>query len=319
MQSPDYFSLCPVKLSVIDHLIFYTIPFICLQIPRYRLRNILHQHDETGVTQRRLGRLHRRVYHVQCPNHTWHVDTNHKLIRWCFVISGAVDGFSRLVTVLHCLDNNRANSLLEVFIEGTERFGTPHRVRTDMGMENLGIANFMIEKRGVNGKMTGKSTHNQRIERLWRDVYDGVLVYYYQLFSYMEDENILVILNPLHIYALHYVFKDKINEKLNIWREAWGSHRLRTVGTSPMRMWYSGVMSGTINTVNFEHNHDGENNPVNPPNNERPVFQPDHPEISEECLLRLSLECPSNWVCPNFGINVYQRALSIISEFITLQ
>ena len=288
-----------------------------LQIPRYQLRDILHQHDAVGVKERSLGRLHRRIYHVQCPNYIWHVDTNHKLIRWCFVIAGAIDGFSRLVTVLSCLDNNRADTLHDVFMAVTERFGTPLHVRTDLGMENVKIADFMIEKRGVNGIITGKSTHNQRIERLWRDVYDGVLFHHYQLFSFMEDENILDILNPLHIFALHYVYKNNINEKLNIWREAWASHKVRTVGTSPMRMWASGIMNCVSETMEFAN--DFNNSLISPPNNVRPVFQPEHPEISNECLYRLSLECPSYWVCPNFGINVFERALRILTEDINPQ
>lgn len=38
--------------------------------------------------------------------------------------------------------------------------------------------------------ITGKSTHNQRIERLWWDVYEGVLGLCYQqlLFYFMEDK-----------------------------------------------------------------------------------------------------------------------------------
>lgn len=48
--------------------------------------------------------------------------------------------------------------------------------------------------------ITGKSVHNQRIERLGRDVYAEVLSYYYDLFYYMEDIGILDPLDELNIY-----------------------------------------------------------------------------------------------------------------------
>ena len=100
------------------------------------------------------------------------------------------------MTVLSCLDNNRADTLLDVFMAGTERFRTPLHVRTDLGMENVKIADFMIEKGASKNGITGKSTHNQRID-CDCDVYDGVLFHYYQLFSVMDDENVLHILNSL--------------------------------------------------------------------------------------------------------------------------
>jgi hypothetical protein len=68
------------------------------RVQRWRLRDALYTLDETGIQERKKGRLQRRVYNVKGPNHLWHIDTNHKLIRGHFVIVGGIDGYSRLVT-----------------------------------------------------------------------------------------------------------------------------------------------------------------------------------------------------------------------------
>ena len=43
-----------------------------------------------------------------------------------------------------------------------------------MGMENTKVAQYMLEKQrvGRGSHITGKSVHNTRIERFWRDLYD---------------------------------------------------------------------------------------------------------------------------------------------------
>ena len=215
-----------------------------ISVQRYRLRESIRRTDPIGVEARKKNRLHRRTYNVQGPNHLWHIDTNHKLIRWYFVITGVIDGFSRLPVSLACTDNNKAETILNCFLKGVGDYGLPSRVRSDKGLENVLVSDYMIEKRGSGrGSMiTGKSTHNQRIERLWRDVFTGVLSYYYHLFYFMEEENILDPLNDNHITALHYVFLSEINAKLDIWRHAWACHRMRTTRTSPLRLWVSGQM-----------------------------------------------------------------------------
>ena len=61
---------------------------------------------------------------------------------------------------------------------------------------------FLIKKKCV----CGKSTLNQRIDRLRGDVYNGVTGLYHELFSFMEDEGILDPYNEFDLAALHYVF-----------------------------------------------------------------------------------------------------------------
>ena len=60
-------------------------------------------------------------YNVQGANHLWHIDTNHKLISWRFVIFGCVDRYSRLPIYLQCTDNNMAATSLEFFLNGELR------------------------------------------------------------------------------------------------------------------------------------------------------------------------------------------------------
>ena len=151
-----------------------------IKVQRWRLRDSLHRVDSEGIAQRSRGQLQRRTYHVQGPNHLWHIDTNHKLVRWNLVIIGGIDGFSRL----HCLDNNKAKTILTCFRDAVNEFGLPSRIHTDKGLENVGIAQFMIQNRGTNrgSVIAGKSTHNQRIEHLWRDVYEGVVSFFINYF-----------------------------------------------------------------------------------------------------------------------------------------
>ena len=90
------------------------------------------------------------------------------------IVHGCIDGYSRMVTYLSCSSNNRSETVLALFKQATQQLGLPSRIRCNMGVENRAVSTYMLSHplRGPNRNsvLVGRSVHNQRIERLWRDV-----------------------------------------------------------------------------------------------------------------------------------------------------
>ena len=97
------------------------------------------------------------------------------MLRWRLITHGGIDGFSRMILYLHCHNNNKAETAFTEFSTVVNVYGLPSRVRTDKGMENAQSAWFMLQRRGPDhgSIIAGRSVQNQRIERLWRDVFSG--------------------------------------------------------------------------------------------------------------------------------------------------
>ena len=165
-------------------------------LPRTRIRAFIHRIDPEGTAIRRSLAVRRQVYHAEGPNYVWHIDGNHKLIKYHFIIHGAIDGYSRTVMYLTCSDNNRASTVLSSFTKAVQENGLPTHVRSDLGGENVDVWRFMVEQHSSpTAVITGSST----IERLWRDVYRCIGVIFHNTFCDMEEEGILDLLNEVDI------------------------------------------------------------------------------------------------------------------------
>lgn len=151
---------------------------------------------------------------------------------------------------LEVANNNKASTAFNFFLTSCEKNGLPSRVRGDQGVENLDIAQFMFTVRGVDrgSFISGKSVHNQRIERLWRDVWMAVTSTYYEVLHSMEDDGLLDVSNTLHIFLVHFVFLPRLRRDLQTFTAGWNQHPLRTEGNmTPQQLWDLGLLQHRTN------------------------------------------------------------------------
>lgn len=252
--------------------------------------------------------------------------------RWRLVVHGGIDGYSRLVVFLCCSDNNRATTVANLFLDATAEFCWPSRVRTDKGGENAEVARLMVERRGEGrgSILQGSSVHNQRIERLWRDMRKMVTEYFRRLFYFLERNNLLNPNDELDLAALHYVFIPRINTNLNKFKTSWNNHKLSTEKQkTPNQLYILGMLRlfGSEYTAVKDF---FENNSVDP--DEYGVEEPDVIDATSEeegvvvpvTGLQLSNAClhELQQVNPlqrdtNHGISLYIQSKEIISRYNT--
>ena len=298
-----------------------------LVIQRRRIRSSLNRVDPKNTALRWGALVTRRSYYVPWPNSLWHIDGHHSLIRWKLVVHGCIDGKSRKIMFLRCDNNNRAETVLNLFQNAiTENHNLwPSRVRVDYGVENVLVCDAIVEKHGEGrgSFIAGSSTRNQRIERLWRDVFRCVLVAFYYSFYALEQCDLLHCDDDVELYALHYVFLQRINFALNEFNDAYNYHRLSTERNwTPNQIWLNGMLDSDnpLNKGQLDDNPDnmdfyGEDlqGPISTEGNNVQV-----PPISIpfEDFLRnyLKTKIEANAESNEMGIDIYLKTLRLVEE-----
>jgi hypothetical protein len=162
-------------------------------------------------------------------------------------------------------NNNRAETVLDLFLSCISVHGTPSRVRGDHGTENVRVAEWMEENQGrgrgsyiwgrsvpslVNSFVVltvsnNRSVHNSRIERIWYDVTEGFGGKWRDFFTDLEANEGLDVNNSAHIWLLHHLFLEEINRDALAWGETWNSHKLQIRGESqqtPHEMYFFSML-----------------------------------------------------------------------------
>ncbi|XP_033111476.1 uncharacterized protein LOC117112495 [Anneissia japonica] len=155
-------------------------------------------------------------------------------MRWRIVIHGSIEGYSTMLVFLSASDNNTKEVVARHFLAATSVYGIPSRIRVGLnhdGENNDILCNIMNVIRGPDRRsaIRGRSVHNQRIERSWVDLRNGVTNVYYDLFHFLEDQRLLDIDKEHELWALHYIYIPRVNRDIiTLFRNQWNNHGLRT-------------------------------------------------------------------------------------------
>ena len=184
-----------------------------------------------------------------------------------------------------------------------DEFGLPQKIRTDLGGEYTKV---WREQHSSNAAViTGASTHNQRIECLWRDVHRCVTVLFVDTFRMLEDEGKLDSLNEVDLFCLHYIYKPRINSTLRSFVESWNNYSMSSEGSlTPTQLYIQGFI-------------ETNQSPVQPNAgnlNSQQILARDHAQVPQICFRPCALFLLFFVIDPlqpssQFGHDIYLRAV----------
>ena len=89
--------------------------------------------------------------------------------------------------------------------------------------------------------ITGSSTHNERMERMWRNIRRCASSSFIELFLALEADGVLDPVKEVDIFCLHFGFLPRINKSLMEFQGSWNYYPLSTEGNmSPLHLFLEG-------------------------------------------------------------------------------
>ncbi|KAK0152192.1 hypothetical protein N1851_006424 [Merluccius polli] len=189
------------------------------------------------------------------------------------------------------------------------------KLRADQRVENVDIARCMFTVRGTarGSFIAGKSVHNQRVERLWRDVW-SVTCQYYDVLHSLEEEGFIDLSFAVHLFCVGYVFIPRLQSDLQHFTESWNCHPLRTEGNlTPNQLWMIGMLQAPVSEPDLVEIQQAEEQPSQEQqsdNTEHGVIVPDiQCPLSAERLAALQHQVNPTTESSFFGRDIYLHAL----------
>ena len=132
------------------------------------------------------------------------------------------------ITGLCSSTNNRASTVLNMFINAILEHGVPSRVRGDRGGENRDVSILMILLWGLDRAsfMWGSSV----FEHLWVEVGWQFARAWKAFFRRLERLHLLDRCNTHHLWLLHFIFLEAINSDCLEFQNDWNSHPISGAG-----------------------------------------------------------------------------------------